>query len=79
MLKERYEARCQEIFRNLTTGNERVNPDEQTTPVSVHDYAECYRSSKYDLYDLSEVDASGAGLTSTQAVDNVLDFISGLK
>ena len=45
----------------------------------MHDYVDCYRSNKYDIYDLSDVDASGAGLMDPTAVQGVLDFISGLK
>ena len=45
----------------------------------MQDYADCYRSTKYDKYDLSDVDGTGSGLTSSENIDSVLDFISGLK
>lgn len=76
---DRYEARCAEVFKDLRTGRERENPDQQPGPVSMHDYADCYRSNKYDVYDLSDVDATGANLSNASAVQGVLDFISGLK
>eukprot|EP00354_Favella_ehrenbergii_P002217 CAMPEP_0170450914 /NCGR_PEP_ID=MMETSP0123-20130129/304_1 /TAXON_ID=182087 /ORGANISM="Favella ehrenbergii, Strain Fehren 1" /LENGTH=56 /DNA_ID=CAMNT_0010712379 /DNA_START=118 /DNA_END=288 /DNA_ORIENTATION=+ len=45
----------------------------------MNDYVDCYRSNKYDVYDLSDADASGSQLASPDAVQGVLDFISGLK
>lgn len=45
----------------------------------MQDYADCYRSTKFDKYDLSDVDASGSSLTSQDNVQGVLDFISGLR
>ena len=78
-MKEQYEARCAEVFKDLKSGHERGDPDMQATGVSVHDYVDCYRSNKYDVYDLSDVDASGASLSDPSAVQGVLDFISGLK
>ena len=62
-LRERYDARCSEIFADITTGQERPHPDTQAC-ISVHDYADCYKKTKYDKYDLSDVDASGSNLTS---------------
>ena len=56
------------MFKDLKSGHERGHPDEQTFGVSMHDYVDCYRSTKYDKYDLSGTDASGASLTSPEAL-----------
>jgi len=58
-IKECYNVRCKQVFANPSTAQIRCQPDEETHEVSMQDYIDCYRSIKFDMYDLSDVDASG--------------------
>ena len=56
-----------------------LNVDKTDQPVGVHNYIDQYRGSKYEKYDLSDIDPSGQQLASPEAIQGVLDFIAGLK
>ena len=60
-------------------GREVVNVETTDQPIGVHSYIDQYRSSKFEKYDLSDIDPSGQQFASVDAIQGVLDFVSGLK
>ena len=64
---------------HVVDGREVVDVDSTDQPIGVHNYIDQYRGSKYEKYDLSDIDPSGQQLASPEAIQGVLDFVSGLK